>query len=796
MRFLIKCFITFLILYSSTTYSQTFSVSGIVTDSIGKPIAEAHIHIEEKYAVSEPDGRFSIRAIEKGSYYLAASYIGYITFDTIINVSQNIHLPIKLIPETSSLQEVVISASAIEKSTASKEVVEQTYIQKEFAGSLAKSLEKLPGVNAMEIGAGNSKPIIRGLGLNRVAVAENGIKQEGQQWGADHGLELDALAVENLEVLKGVGAIEYGSDAIGGVIKVDNTKAPEYEGFSGSLTALGKSVNNTIGSSLNLNYKTPKFFYKVKLTGLEYGDYSLPADTINYLNFNIPIYNEKLKNTAGKELDWYTQFGYTGEKFKSLVSVSQVYQKSGFFPGAHGIPSIDRVRPDGSERNIEFPYQRATHFKLINNNSIYFNQASLDILLGYQRNLRQEWSLFHTHYAGQTPPIQNPNLELGFQLDTYDAQFKFNKSFSTEHKSSIGLQLKSQENTIDGFNFLLPKYNSRNIAGFITHEYRPSQKALYSLGMRYDHNHIDISRYYDPILYNYLIGNGQTQEQANAYAERSPEAEKSFDSFNFMAGMLYEFSPKWQLNANAGTNFRIPTAIELGANGIHHGSFRHEQGDINLNPEKGFVADVKVTFEDKDFSVSANPYAYYFTNYIFLKPTGVFSLLPHAGQLFEYTESEALLSGLEIEVQKVFFEKLRTLMIGEVLHNKQITGDASRNYPLPFTPANNLFLETGYRLFKESERLEAVEIYINSRLAMDQNQIAQGEITTPGYALFGMGISGELHFKKFKSNINLQVTNLLNTQYFNHTSFYRRLHIPEMGRNIQLNITIPFGNQA
>ena len=793
LRFLL---IGFIALQAFKGYTQNYSVKGNIIDSLGAPIEGAHVHTSKIFTLSQADGSYHLSNLGEGTHQIQVSYMGYVSVDTLIRLSKDRILNFRLKPDTSTLGEVLIQTRAIEKTTVSREVVDQEYLQKEFTGSLAKSLEKLPGLNAMEIGAGTSKPIIRGLGLNRVAVAENGIKQEGQQWGADHGLELDGLAIENLEILKGVGAIEYGSDAIGGVIKVNNTKSPRAKGLSGHVTALGKSVNNTIGSSLNLNYKGDKFFYKLKLTGMEYGDYSLPTDTISYLNFKMPIYEEQLKNTAGKELDMYAQGGYRGEKLESLLSVSNVYQKSGFFPGAHGIPSIDRVRSDGDERDIDYPYQRVNHFKVINNNKIYFDNDYLEVLLGYQKNKRQEWSLFHTHYANQQPPAVDPNLELNFELDTYDAQAKYTKKFSSRHTTAVGVQAKWQENSIGGFNFLLPQYSSNNFAAFATHEFKYSNKLLYSLGMRYDKNSISIGEHYDPTLYDYLIGAGQSEEDASAYAERSPDVDKDFGSFNVMAGVRYEFNPQWTLNANAGTNFRIPTAIELGANGIHHGSFRHEQGDVNLDPEKGWVADAKLSYAKKSFSWAVNPYVYYFSNYIFLKPTGNFSVLPHSGQLFQYTQSEALLSGIEMEVEKTFFSKLRTLATAEYLYNKQITSDSSRNYPLPFTPANNLFLEAGYTLFKENKTFQGVEVYANARLAMKQDEIAQGEKITLGYELFGAGLSGSVHIQNVEARFNLQVTNLFNTKYFNHTSFYRRLEIPEMGRNIQLNLTIPFGNRS
>lgn len=97
--------------------------------------------------------------------------------------------------------------------------------------------------------------MIRGMGFNRIAVLENGIKQEGQQWGADHGLELDAFNIETVNVLKGPSSLLYGSDAMGGVIDIASPPIPSANMLFGDVTLLGKSVNGTLAGSLMLGLK-------------------------------------------------------------------------------------------------------------------------------------------------------------------------------------------------------------------------------------------------------------------------------------------------------------------------------------------------------------------------------------------------------------------------------------------------------------------------------------------------------------------------------------------------------------
>ena len=210
-----------------------------------------------------------------------------------------------------------------------------------------------------------------------------------------------------------------------------------------------------------------------------------------------------------------------------------------------------------------------------------------------------------------------------------------------------------------------------------------------------------------------------------------------------------------------------------------------------LTPKKSYVIDLDLEYKTDDFIAKLSPYAYYFSNYIFLKPTLEFSILPHSGQIYSYEQSEALLSGVELMLEKNFDFGLRTLVVAEYIRNQQITDSGSSEYPLPFTPANNLFLEVGQQIFKESQSFSKTEVYVNSTIAMKQDRIAQGEKVTPGYEVFGLGAKSTLKIKNFEMDVNLSVTNLFDTKYYKHTSFYRNLEIPEFGRNIQVNFRIP-----
>ena len=184
-----------------------------------------------------------------------------------------------------SLKEVVVSGNSSKavqmRSALPVAEVSKQFIEQNFSGSLMQTLSRLPGVQAMSVGSGESKPAIRGLGFNRVLVAENGIKHEGQQWGDDHGLEIDQYAVDQAEVIKGPASLTYGSDAIGGVINLKSNWVPTRP-FSGQASLFCRSNNESLGASVRLEGRRGRWWYKANATWMDYADYRVPTDSVQY----------------------------------------------------------------------------------------------------------------------------------------------------------------------------------------------------------------------------------------------------------------------------------------------------------------------------------------------------------------------------------------------------------------------------------------------------------------------------------------------------------------------------------
>ena len=530
------------------------------------------------------------------------------------------------------LPDVVVTESyqqrQAKKSALTVEVIEQDFLRKHFTGNFMQAMENIPGVQAMDIGSGFSKPMIRGMGFNRIAVLENGIKQEGQQWGADHGLELDAFNIEAVNVLKGPSSLLYGSDAMGGVIDIASPPIPSANMLFGDVTLLGKSVNGTLAGSLMLGLKKNAWYAQIRYSEQHFGDYRIPTDTIVYLTQKMPVYGRKLKNTAGVErnIGLFTQYQRKG--YKADYSISNVYQKTGFFPGAHGVPDASRVEDDGDSRNIELPYSKVNHLKVTTHQQYAWEKLILSGDLGFQNNHREEWSAFHTHYGSQPAPEKDPDKELAFDLNTYSASVKARFIGSSSWEHTLGWDGQHQQNDISGYSFLLPEYHRSTTGLLWLTTYKPNNILSVSGGVRYDYGYIGISPHEDVYLADYLRRQGYDDEQVESYKWNSHAVRKHFGDYSFSLGLVWTPSVQHMVKVNIGRSFRLPGANELAANGVHHGTFRHEQGDASLKSEQGWQMDASYNLRYHGFSVSVSPFVSWFSNYIFPQANGQFCRMP------------------------------------------------------------------------------------------------------------------------------------------------------------------------
>lgn len=737
---------------------------------------------------SDDNGHFHFYNIMDTEVDIKVSYAGYEDYKGSVKMSHNKHIVIYLDLKIIELDEVTVNSVQNKKSTLNTNSIGRNYIIENNSTSLAKTLANIPGISSMDIGSGFSKPVIRGLGFNRIAVVDKGVTQQDQQWGADHGLSIDQYDVNDIVVYKGPASLQYGSDAIGGTIEMLPVKVPAENVYFGEALFIGKSNNDLAGISVMNAIKRGKWYGRFRYTCQRYGDYRIPTDSITYLRTNLPIYNQRMKNTAGVEQNFSGAINYSNNRnLATTLNISNTYQKNGFFPGAHGVPSIDRLEHDGSYRNIELPYNRVNHFKIINNTTLKLNQSlSWIIDLGYQNNNRQERASFHTHYDNQSVPLDDPDLELEFKLQTYTLNSKILINENEKFNHSIGIQGSAQQNRIGGYGYLMPRYNQNAIGTYFLSNYELNSNWSFSGGARYDYGKIDIIGFYDDILAGYLKQQGYSNDDIATYAQRAYDATPHFTNFSASLGSIFKPNSSMEWKANIGKSFRFPTANELAANGVHHGAFRHEQGDPSLKQEEGYQLDLGYIYYHKRFTVNVSPYLTYFSNYIFLEPQGEWSVLPHAGQIYKYRGAEAMFAGGEIDIRIALHHHFDLSIGGQYVYNYNMTD----KYPLPFTPPLSIRNELTYS--NKYNSIQSYKISLQHQYYASQNRISRNEEKTPGANIFNIMASTDIKVDQFRFSLALQVQNIFNKKYYNHLSFYRKLNIPEPGRNFQLLLRIPF----
>ncbi len=765
---------------------RVFRFSGYVKDAeTGENLQGVSVYIHEtgKKSVSASDGFFLLDKLRPGTYHIHADLMGYAPFAQNFKVLHDTAVEIRLKPTFIELKNFVIENDRLKteavKSSLDVEMADREFFEKENGNTFAQSLEKIPGIASLNVGVGIAKPVIRGMTFNRVVVNDQGVKQEGQQWGADHGLELDAFNVDRVEIIKGPSSLLYGSDAIGGIINIlPPIIAPEGS-IRGEISGIGRTNNAYLGSTAMIEGNKKRNFFRVRATWAEYGDYKVPADSFTYNSYRLPIENERLKNTAGKELHFSAGGGMMRDWGMLRVTVSRFGQTAGLFPGAMGIPRAYQLTHDGNSRNVDLPRQQNSHLKALASLNVKTRHGWLENDFGYQFNHRQEQAVPHLH--GYAPsPAGNTALELG--LRTLSLNSRLHHSFTPRWKIITGMQAQHMDNSQDGFEFLIPAYTSYSAGAYGFTEFFVNEKTTVNGGLRFDYGHVNLAGYNAPVYDQNL--------EISGYRYLSPKMERDFYNVSGAAGLSFEPSQAFNIKVNVGRSFRMPTAPELGENGIHHGTFRHEMGDSSLKSETGYQFDLAFILHNKNFIAKLTPYFNYFDNYIFLRPAAEFSPLPDAGQIYRYTQARAVHGGFELYADYHFIESLH--LEGSIAYIRNLNLDTY--LPLPFTPPPSGMLSLEYTR-EEKGRVKKWFLSTDVRHFLAQNRVDRNERATPGYTLFSASAGIELKMAGTAIQIFLRGYNLLDTYYLNHISRYRLLNLPEQGRNFSVLLKIPFGKR-
>ncbi|MEJ2617192.1 MAG: carboxypeptidase-like regulatory domain-containing protein [Ignavibacteriaceae bacterium] len=254
----VRYFLTFFLFGIQLIYSQN-SLSGKITNKDnGADIQNVNIFITElqKGTVSDQTGNYSITNIPDGSFTIQYSYIGFKTEIRKILINKNMELNIRLSPTNIEINEVVVLGNSVqsqEKVPYKIETMSKNEIESFGTISLVQAISRLPGISVLSNGLGISKPVIRGMYGYRIVTILNGLRFDNQEWQNEHGLGIDNVGIGSVEIIEGPAALLYGSEALGGVIKIENQKNAPVGKILGNYNL--EMFSNTLGANTQLGFK-------------------------------------------------------------------------------------------------------------------------------------------------------------------------------------------------------------------------------------------------------------------------------------------------------------------------------------------------------------------------------------------------------------------------------------------------------------------------------------------------------------------------------------------------------------
>ena len=677
------------------------------------------------------------------------------------------------------LNELVVTGvtgdTKLKHSTAPISIVRPQELRAASSTNIIDAIARQPGVTQLTTGSGISKPVIRGLGYNRVVVMSDGVRQEGQQWGDEHGVEVDGNSIHSVEILKGPASLMYGSDAMAGVVIL----------HAQPVMALG-----TMRATAATEYQTNNglFAYTLSTAGNRQG---LVWDG---------RFSQKMAHAYKNKYDGYVPGSQFHERSgRLMLGVNRQWGHS-HLTGViyHLTPSI--VEGERDEQTGELisngddvktygkalPFQQVKHYKVVWDNSLNLASGYLKAVVGYQQNVRQEYE----------EDYDRPGLHLKLHTVTYDLRY-----LTHEHQGwrwTAGANGMYQQSRNHGDEYLIPDYRLFDLGLYATVSKTLGPWTLNG-GLRYDHRHL------------------KSNELEDDGALRFTAFSRNFDGVTGSIGAVCNLNDHFNLRMNLARGFRTPNISELASNGVHEGSQRYERGNQQLKAEYSLQADLGLDFTSRYVTAQLALFANRIDNYIFLErdlQNPVADYLTYA-----YTQGDARLLGFEAgvdfhPVHSVHLANTFSYVDARQLHQS----DDDARY-LPFTPAPRWTAELKWELAHHAHatvgrhrhdehptgfRLNNAFVAANIECYLAQNHIHSANATetrTPSYTLLNLSAGTDLTVSGRKiAELYVVANNLLDRAYQSHLSRLKYLDtdpitgrqgVYNMGRNVTFKLVVP-----
>jgi iron complex outermembrane receptor protein len=720
------------------------SVSGKIDDiKTHQSISHASIYFPELHLgqSSSETGDFNFNNLPSGKFLMQVSHVGYDNHFVTLDIPSHSSVIVSLQQSFIQMKEVVVTGNQSQSPGATSFNTSQLSskdLQQSGTLNISDAIARMPGVSQLTTGAGISKPVIRGLYGNRIQINVNGVRFDNQQWQDEHGLGLNDMGVDRVEIIKGPASVLYGSDAMGGVLNIIEEKPAPINVRVQDVSV--RLYSNTFGTSVNYGIKksTETKWWRIRAGFDSHADYSDGANA-RVLNSRFASYNLK------------ASVGFNRKNWTNVNNVFVSYSKFGFV-----FDSLARKENDArASRKFDGPHHQVFFVQGSSENTFFKGSKKIKLNGGVISNLRQE-------------DEGGGGISLSMLLNSISILAQVNQPVGKFSEWIYGASTFLQTNTNFGGRIIIPNATTGEGSLFSLFKYS-KQKFLIETGVRYDRKFIT----------TLATGN------LNVIGNESPTQEilpfnKAYNAFNASLGATFHVTQNLYLKGNTSSGYRPGNLAELSSNGLHEGSMRWEIGKRDAKIEQNINVEGSIVYDHKNFKTSFSFYNNYFKNYIYLNPT---STEYFGFQIYRYAQSDATLKGGEmmIDWNPEGYSFTLTSAYSFISARK-----ADNNY-LPFIPANKFSSGCNF-YFKSSEKISNASINVRGDYFLRQSHPAQFETETASYFL----LNASAHFTWQKVEWSVIGNNLFNNNYYDHLSRFKYYGIHNMGRNIVLAVKLSF----
>ena len=806
-----------IILFNIKGWSQN-SLSGKIIDKRTKEtLTGVGIYIPDLKTgtVTDKEGNYKINDLPKTKVLVRISLIGYAGITQTIDFSTTSTQNFEMEESVTEMNEVVVTGTShsteLKKNPVPMVLIDQQYIAQNSSTNIIETMNKVPGVSTLTTGPNVSKPYIRGLGYNRVLTLFDGVRQEGQQWGDEHGIEIDQFLIDHIEVVKGPASLMYGSDALAGVVNLMPRNTLPEGTIKGNLLTNYQTNNKQVAGSFNIDGNNKGLVWGFRGSHKQASDYQNKYDGKVFGT----KYNENdLNGTIGLHKSWgYSHLNFS--MYDNLQEVPDGSRDSTTRKFTKQISEEDTTRAIVSNKELNnyaigLIHQHVQHYRAFSSSRFFFKKSKLDLNLGYQQSTRREFS--HPVY----PDLAG--LYLLLKTVTYDV--KYHLPEISGWGITIGVNGMRQQNENNGTEFVIPNYHSFDVGPFVVIK-KSFQKLDIAAGMRYDtrifQNDSMFTKPNPETGFDMLTPSNPADTNVS---KQFSYYKHTFSGVSGSVGMTYNVNDNFGFKANIARGYRAPNVSEISAKGVHPGTGFEQLGDANFKPEFSLQEDAGIFFSSKHISGSADVFNNIISNYIYneklMSLNGGDSLFVQNGNsfpVFKFRQTTAQLYGGEFSIDIhphpldwLHFENSISYIYAVNLGGNGSHITDSTKY-LPLIPPLHTNTELRADIKKKVGCFSSIFIKVGVQHYAIQNNFyaAYGtETKTPGYTLLDAGIGANVMTKKGTTLFNLTIlaTNLADIAYqsnMNRLKYFDnfpnnstgRSGIYNMGRNISVRLVIP-----